>query len=197
MSEKIIMYDDPNIVEKKMVDLWVVKGKNYGFNSEHNARQDAATHVKCEDCGAPIDKRSYKLICSDCMKKRIHAKFLALPCEELNGQSFFVDDKYYEDLDSFLDDCFNDEIIDIEDVDIYSAEPCEYRQLDIYDYLCDSLPSEDEVDLPEEIIAAADALNAVLKTAKPVCFERGRVRYKLPSEIIEKYKEDFVAMGDI
>ncbi len=27
MSEKIIMYDDPGIVERKMVELWVVKMK--------------------------------------------------------------------------------------------------------------------------------------------------------------------------
>ena len=85
MSEKIIMYDDPGIVEKKMVELWVVKGKNFGFNSEHDARYNACTHVKCNECGTPIRKASY---CSSCWQKKQHEKFLALPCEEWKGQHF-------------------------------------------------------------------------------------------------------------
>lgn len=187
MSEKIIMYNDPGIVEKKMVELWVVKGKNFGFNSEHDARYNACTHVKCNECGTPIRKASY---CSSCWQKKQHEKFLALTCEEWGGEPFFANDRYYADLDSFLDDCANDEILNIEDIEIYSAEPCKYRQIDIYDYQEDSIC--EGADLPEEIIAAADALNAVLKTAKPCCFERGKIRYILPQDVVEEYKREML-----
>ncbi len=38
-----------------------------------------------------------------------------------------------------------------------------------------------------------------VKSGRTVTFEKkeGKIRYKLPRNIIEQYKKDFVAMGDI
>ncbi len=192
MSKKIIMYDDPSIVEKTMVKLWTPKGSAWGWREEHLARYEACTHKPCKECGKPTEK--IRTLCDACRYKKEKEKYLALPCEELDEQSFFAGDNYYNDLDSFIDDCLRDGVVNIEDVELYSAEPCEYPLLDINSFLCDSICEDGEI--PDELIKAADAFNAVIKSTKPVSFTMGRIRYSFPSEIIEQYKEDFAAMGD-
>ena len=109
--------------------------------------------------------------------------------------TLLANDRYYVDLDSFLDDCSHDKSLILRTLRFIPPNPANISSL-IFTIISAIRSLKRTSRLPEEIIAAADALNAVLKEAKPVCFEQGKIRYSLPQDVIEKYKLEMLEVEE-
>jgi hypothetical protein len=175
MPEKIVMFDSPEAATYRTdIKGWVSRtGLFYGDNlsSEHGARWSGCTHMKC-GCGAVIDKG--RLRCRSCQGTMDSTEYYALPMVEWDGKTPVCDfntDKFFFDGESLLD-----WMADLEEGTEVQLVICKERYLHPLDgdEWSDDLPDEGE--LSDEVGAAIDALNVVLKAEGPVSWWPGRER---------------------
>jgi hypothetical protein len=170
-SKAMIMYDSPEAASYRTgIEGWVSSGGHFYGKDEHMARWAGSTHRKCGKCGAVMERNSY---CRPCHDRKMDEKFAGYPVEKWDGVSplcVFDDDTYFFDEDSLLD-----YLADLEDG--YEPRICKcksgYLHLIDADTWCDDLPEDGE--LPAEIEAAIDALNAAIKNAGPVCWYEDKI----------------------
>jgi len=163
MSEKkIVMFDSNEAAKQATVTLW--QSRDGGLSEdERAARYGGCTHVKCKDCGKPVEK--WKIYCSECEHRRAIERWTDMPRAKYDGGMLYSQtlDKYYNDLGEAEDDI--QEYIDSEDISgiaelddlrLVICEPQYARQMD-----------EDYFDLPEDgalsepLLAAMNAFNAI------------------------------------
>jgi hypothetical protein len=183
MSEKkeIIYEDDPRAATKKMVELWVPRGGNYGYRDEKYARYLGATHKKCEECGAPMGIKTGYVICDKCRLKAKKKKWEDAPSRPIAEK----DCCYYSDLlDKYLDD---DDLSDwcdengVGDTDaackallLYHTVETQLNTIDV-DYITEEalydsgFTTEDILD--EETLALIDKLNDKLQNTHTHTYE--------------------------
>lgn len=167
---------------------WVSRtGRFYG-DDERLARWDGCTHVTCDRCGAAVEKSHFR--CGPCGNKDRAERWAKLPLVEWDGETpFCLDDSdhYFFDADSFYDWLFDqnedgdedDQRIRAEDVRLVLCDPVHYRPIDA-DYWYDDMPEDG--DLPDDIAAALDALNAVIRAHKdPAAWFPGKQRIVMPT----------------
>lgn len=155
-KNEIIMMDAPEAAKQVTVTLWQSMGGRL-FNEERLARYDSATHRKCEECGAIVEKAW--LSCPSCRDKRDYERWLAMPRVEYDGKAMLysqANDKYYSDEDEAVCDLEKGE--NLNDLQLVICEPNYARQLDADDF---DLPEDG--DLSQTIIAAMDEYNAKVK----------------------------------
>ncbi len=160
-QEEIVMFDSTKAARfQTNISGWVSRQGHFWGNDERAARYDGCTHVRCEDCGKPVERGW--LICPQCREVRQVKKYKALPREKWNGEDGLYSDafdKYFWSWDDVENYC-EEEMLDIKDLRLVICEPCYLPLLD-GDYGCDELPEDGE--LPDKVIQAIENFNKVIK----------------------------------
>jgi len=190
-KEKIILNTDPEAAREITVTGWVSRDGLFFGKDERAARWSGCTHIVCE-CGKPTPKTYTR--CEECRNKLTRERWLALPLVEWDGESpivMFDDDRYFWSTEDLLDWCY-DEDIKPSTLMLVTCEPHFAREIDA-DYWSDDLP-EDGDELPDDIAAAVDALNKVIRAHKePLCWHPGKQRVVVadPEVIIDADANEF------
>jgi hypothetical protein len=168
-AEKIIFPDDPEAATLQTVTGWVSRNGQFFGSDERIARYAGSTHARCEECGGTASKGW--LVCDDCKGKRDAAKYAALERKKWDGEAMLysdLKDRYYTDLSQADDDLEDGE--SLEKLMLRICEPNYPRQIDD-DYFCDEMTEDG--DLPDDLVAAMDAFNEVVKKSKPLSWSPG------------------------
>ncbi len=172
MTDEMILIDSEEAAKLGTVEGWISRhGRFYGY-CESAARHDGCTHVYCEYCNSPTPKR-FLTICKDCEEKRNIEKYNAMPRKAWDRESPIYsesNDEYFQDEDD-LNDFIEEHECSIESLRLIICEPNLFGILD-ESFFTDDLPEDGE--LPEELEAAIEALNAVIETLPPVSWSPGK-----------------------
>ena len=165
MSEPIILNDSPEAAEQRTVTGWYDRFGQYFGGDERTARWSGSTHVKCSECGAVIEKHRSK--CESCHLKERIALFNTFEVETWDGDTpvvLFGTDRYFFG-ESILDFIADSDPEKDSELHICKCRP-NYLHLVDRDEWVDELPEDG--DLADDVQAAVDALNKVIKKAGPV-----------------------------
>lgn len=181
-NEKVILSDAPDAA--KLVHLNLPDGTSYGegwvsinrrfYTTEAEARNDSATHHKCETCGAINKKGSY---CKPCYAQKSREKYFKKPFQEWDEKSMvvcFEDDKFFDSKEDVLEYC-GDNDIDPEQLMLVICEPNNLTPIN-YDHWQDLMPEDGDGELPKEVEEALKAFNEVLAKQKPISWSAGIYR---------------------
>jgi len=187
-EEKVILYDSPEAAQ--IVSLKLLDGTPYGkgwvsanmrfYTIEHQARTDGATHRKCESCGNINKINRY---CHPCHEKKRHAQYLAKPFMEYDGSSMLTlhdDDRFFMDEDEVREYCVDNDM-QPEDLSLVVCEPNKMSKIDS-GYWADDMPTDGDGELPKEVQAALDALNAIIENQAPISWSAGVYRTTIRNE---------------
>ena len=189
-NEKVIMYDSPEAASIKTVTGWVSSNGQFFGGDEHLARFCGSTHKVCK-CGDVIARNGY---CRKCHEQKKHDQYMAMPSVPWDGEavlSIHDTDVYFFSADSLIDYCV-DNGCRPQDLPLVICVPKFASEIDGSDYFSSHLPEDGE--LPAEIEAAFDALNAVIRACKePLCWYQGKTSVtpeSLPTIEVEQSEGD-------
>lgn len=169
-KEEVVLSTSDAAASIKTVTGWVSRSGRFWGDDERMARYDGCTHGVC-DCGATMDKGYTK--CEACRQTAEIERYNAKPKAEWDGESpLYSDaaDRYFFDNDE-LADFITEHEGNISGLRFVICEPNRARPLD-YDHWGDDLPEDG--DMPAALVAAIDALNAVVATLEPLSYEPGQ-----------------------
>lgn len=167
--EKIVMMDEPGLTELVATYGW--RGdKGFVYPDERSARYSLCTHRPCDACGAPTPKHYLK--CQGCRDIAERERYDAMPKMAWDGVAML----YSEALDEYFQTIWDaeDALEDgqsLDDLMLVICKPNRARPLDA-DYFQDELPEDG--DLPDELKAALDALNAAIEKLPPLSWSPSR-----------------------
>ena len=200
-DEKIVMYDSPEAATRVDMPGWKSRlGHFYPgvhASSEHGARWSGCTHQRC-DCGNIFEHG--RIRCDFCQAKIDSEKYYALPMVEWDEITPVCEDrgdKYFFDKDSLMDEMF----WTLDEAEKRGEEPvmhlvlCEPRYLHQLDGSEWEDDLADEGELSDDVGAAIDALNAVLKAEGPSCWFPGKQRIDVDA-LWKELKEDLAKEAD-
>jgi len=172
--EKIIMYDSPEAAKLVTVTGWTNSDTGFFYvNDESVARWSGCTHVWCKGCGRQTPKSwSY---CKECREMRNNFRYRNFEKVAWDGASpvceFDSDQYFFGGIDEVEEYC--DEFdVDIKDIQLVYCKPIPLPEIDILDHLSDVMADDqNELDIPKEIIEAAEVLNCLLRKAEPMMWE--------------------------
>lgn len=175
-QEEIILASSDEAAQIKTLTGWVDRYGHFWGEDERMARYSGGTHKACEDCGTVYRKNAW---CEPCHEKKKAAQFAAMPRQEWDGVVPLVSfdtDHYFWDADQ-LDIYCEDEGVTPESLRLVICEPRYMSQFEILDHCQDILPEDgDESFIPDEILEAAEKLNAAIKAAtQPVSWTQGKI----------------------
>ena len=172
MTDEMIMIDSDESAKRGTVEGWISRhGRFYG-DCESAARYEGCTHVYCESCNAAIPKHGMT-ICKDCEEKKDIERYNAMPRKAWDRETPLYSeehDEYFfseDELNYFIEE----HECSIESLRLIICEPTRFSTLDA-NYFYDDLPEDGE--LPAELEAAIDALNAVIETLPPGSWSPGK-----------------------
>lgn len=172
-NEEVVLYDSPEAAQFKTVEGWVGRDGSFWGKDEHMARYCGSTHKRCV-CGE-VHSKSYTM-CDDCIEAVRVERYRARPTKDYeDGDVLYSEshDEYFFDLGELFDYIDNaDEPVTIAGLDLLICEPNDFHPLEPRDHFSDILGEDGEV--PDEVEAAFDALNAVLEKAKPPSWSPGK-----------------------
>jgi hypothetical protein len=150
---------------------WVDRHGRFCGDDEKTARYFGSTHRKC-DCGAVIEQRSYCKVCSRLKMTARHKEAEKISWDRETPLYSQIHDKYFFDEDELLD--FMDEcgIKNPDDLELFICNPNYLSQIDS-DYWADDLPEDG--DLPSDVEALLDTLNAAIRAAEPVSWSQSEL----------------------
>lgn len=176
MNEKAIPYDQPDLVRRVTVTGFVDTSGRFWGEDEHMARWCSCTHLRCA-CGDLCEKGW--TACNACHEKKAVERYNALPKTEWDGQSFIYSDAhdcYFDDYDQLIDHLreIQDESpsVTVEDLRLVICKPNMAREIDGLDHFSDDLSEDGE--LPAELDAALETLNAVIRKTPPLSWSPGK-----------------------
>ena len=176
----MIMYDSDDAAHIQTVSGWVSStGKFYG-NDEHFARIAGCTHRRCENegCTNIVEKRY--TACDKCREDKKDKEFDELPKVHWDGETplmMYDSDVLFFDRTELYDFCY-DHDIQASDLKVLLCKPVPYPRFDIYDFLY--VTTHEDREIPDEVIAAAENLNAALNKMKPQLWQSTNVAAILP-----------------
>ena len=183
-QEKIVMYDSPEAATYKTgIEGWVSRDGFFWGKDEHMARYSGSTHKKCKECGTVYSKQSY---CDFCQAKKETEKYYAMPMIEWDETSPVCEwhnDKYFWDKEEVLEYMYemmeDAKSLGCEaEVQLVLCEP-HYLHLLSGEEWSDDIAEDNEGELPDEVEAAIDVLNAVIKSQGPTCWYPGKQRINM------------------
>jgi len=179
MKKEIILYDESKATYRKDIKGWVSSNGNfYGDNidSQHLARWDGCTHIKCKDCGVPIVKHGYT-ICKDCSRKRDIKCYNEREKKPWDGKAMLYSeqtDRYYRDLEEAIDDAgiWGHTLDDMRLVICVPNNPRDVT-LDLWD---DCMPENDDdgACFSKEFHEALNRLNEIIEKHDPISWSPGK-----------------------
>lgn len=149
---------------------WVDRHGRFWGDDEQMARYSGSTHRKCE-CGSIIKQRSF---CEYCSRLKEAARYkeaekITWDCETpLYSQ---IHDKYFFNKDELLDFMHECQAENPDELELFICEPNYLSQLDS-DHWHDDLPEDGE--LPGDVEAALDVLNAAIRSSAPASWSPGK-----------------------
>ncbi len=146
----------------KNIEGWVSnKGHFYGIDEEQ-ARWDGCTHVTCEDCGEPVDKKRHRTCCETCINKRDDERYFARPEKKWDGEeplfSYLLDEYFFSEEDML--DHMDWAGVKAKDLKLVICEEEEVLFLEA-DYWDSSLP--DGYEIPDNVQDIIDQLNDAMQ----------------------------------
>ncbi|PVX86438.1 hypothetical protein [Paraburkholderia unamae] len=176
MTEKVIPIDQPDLVRRVTVTGFVSTDGHFYGDDERLARYASCTHVRC-DCGTLVHKGW--MACDACREKKDIERYAALPKVEWNGDGFIYSDacdryfQSYEEVVDYLRDAIADDPeFTVESLRLMICEPNMAREIDGNEHFSDDLPEDGEI--PPELEAAFEALNAVIRKQPPLSWSPGK-----------------------
>jgi len=174
---KIVMYDDPNIVQLKEVKGWVGKDGRFYGNNEHLARHANSTHKKCECGNIMVKGYSY---CNDCSTKKAKENFLKLPIGEWDGKSMMCEyngERFFSDMDEVIEYLEDNDILP-EDAEIVLCEKQVFLNEVNFDELNEEYCTEENGAsyYHPEIAEKVEELNELIRKAEPKLWFRTNKR---------------------
>lgn len=161
-GEPIILNTSNEAAQQVTAIGWMSRtGRFYG-DDERMARWDGCTHIACA-CGEPVEKTW--LACDACRRIKDAERWNSFPLVEWDGETpFFTfdSDNFFSDVDAFYEWCLDNEA-DPSSVRLVLAKPRKFAEVDS-EYWCDDLPEDG--DLPDDIAAAVEHLNTVIRAHK-------------------------------
>lgn len=149
---------------------WMDREGRFWGNDENMARYSGSTHKHC-DCGAVIDRRSY---CEACARSRDIEKYQSAKKLEWDHKTPLysqIHDEYIFDTDDLANLMEEAEVTDPEELELFVCKPNYLSEIES-DHWADDLPEDGE--LPSEVEAALEVLNAVIRKAEPVSWSPGK-----------------------
>jgi len=183
-QEKVVMYDSDEAATQQTVTGWVDRGGRFWASDEHMARYCGSTHTVCKNNPEhPVHRTN--AWCDVCRDESRAAKYASMPQKAWAGEPLvlFDVDTYFFDEES-LRDYLLDPDIDLADVKLCICEPNYPRELDPSDVFCDDLPEDGEIN-DDQLQAAFDLLNEMIRKAGPLSWSEGGYRAALPLEFID------------
>jgi len=173
VAKQVIHYASPEAASIQTVTGWVSSNGQFWGNDEHMARWAGCTHLACKGCGTPIEKNGWT-ICGECRQKKDDADFDALERRPWDGKDTLYSetyDAYFFSAEDVLER-MDDEGCSVDDLRLRICTPNYASEIE-GDQWSDDLPEDGE--LPAELEAAMDALNAVIKKLPPLSWSPGKV----------------------
>jgi hypothetical protein len=184
-QKPIIMFDAPEAASLKTVTGWVSADGRFFGADENLARYCGAIHRRC-DVNPDHDIYEVNSYCKACHYARRQAKFAAMPIKEWAGEPLviFDGDQYFFDEDS-LRDYLVDSDMELADLQLCICEPNYPSQIDPADHFCDDLPGDGEI-RDDQLLAAFDLLNEMIRQAEPLSWSEGEYAAQLPQSLIDE-----------
>ena len=149
---------------------WMDREGRFLGNDEKTARYCGSTHRHCY-CGEVIPRDSY---CKACNRKNDLEKYRTAKRIEWDGKAPLysqIHDKYLFDKDELIDFMHECEVTDPDDLELFVCKPNYLSEIES-DHWADDLPEDG--DLPSEVEAALEVLNAAIRKAGPVSWSPGK-----------------------
>lgn len=184
-QKPIIMFDSPEAASLQTVTGWLSADGRFFGNDENLARYCGATHRRCD---AHPEHQIYEVnsYCKECHQQRRQAKFAAMPIKEWAGEPLviFDGDQYFFDEDSLRDYLIESDIA-LADLQLCICEPNYPSQIDPADHFCDDLPEDGEI-RDEQLVAAFELLNEMIRKSEPLSWSEGKFAAALPQAFIDE-----------
>lgn len=175
---KVIMYDDPALVEPVTVQAFKGVDGNV-YMTESAARWTCCTHVRCDNCGGQAPRGW--LLCDNCRKAVQIDRYNQLDKQEWDGKTPLYSeshDEFFFDEDS-VRDFLCEALCTTASMRFVICKPINLSEVDA-DHWEDELPDGDGP-LPSEVQAALDKLNEAIR-------EHGKAVSCEPSKVAATFK---------
>ena len=184
-QKKVIMYDAPEAASIQTVTGWVsADGRFFGEN-EDLARFCSATHRRCKN-DPEHPAHEINGYCYQCHKERRDQVFAAMPTKEWADEPLvdFDGDNYFFDAES-LRDYLVESDVNLSDLRLCICEPNMPREIDPSDVFMDDLPEDGEI-LDDQLSAAFDLLNEMIRQSGPLSWSQGKYAVVLPKAFLDE-----------
>lgn len=166
-----IFQDSPDSATYRTnISGWVDRHGRFWGSNERGARESGATCGRCDSCGS-ITRKYYRL-CDPCAAKNRSLKYAQMDkvvwdretpiFSQTHDRFFFSEDD--------LRDYINDNEVSVESLELFLCQPKYLDQIDD-DYWSESLPEDGE--LPDDVQAALDNLNSVIRNSDASVWFKG------------------------
>ena len=183
--KQVIMYDAPEAASLQTVTGWVTADGRFFGQDENLARFCGATHRRCEN-NPDHQVHEIRGYCAQCYSEKRAKVFAAMPTKDWAGEPLvnFDGARYFFDADS-LRDYLIDSAVNLADLRLCICEPNMPQELDPNDIFCDDLPEDGEIH-DDQLLAAFDLLNEVIRKAEPLSWSQGKFAVVLPQVFIDE-----------
>ncbi|MDD0974935.1 hypothetical protein [Pseudomonas fontis] len=188
-EEKVVMYESPEAASFQTVTGWVDPSGRFWGNDEHMARYCGSTHRHCEkNPEHPIRATSGR--CETCHSESRATKFEAMPKRVWAGEPItdYDGDRYFFDEEDLCDYLVDYEI-DLGDLKLVFCTPNYPGQIDPNDHFCDDLPEDGELH-DEQILAAFELLNEMIRKSPPLSWSPGNEAVELSQSFLDMIKHE-------
>ncbi|MCE0850717.1 hypothetical protein LU689_12425 [Pseudomonas asiatica] len=183
-KEKVVMYESPEAASLQTVTGWVDAGGRFWGKDEHMARYSGSTHRQCEQNPEhPIHTTGRG--CPACHEERRAENYAAMPKRVWAGEPIteYDGDRYFFDQDDLRDYLIEYEI-DLAELKLVFCTPNYPSQIDPNDHFCDDLPEDGEIS-DDQLLAAFDLLNEMIRKSPPLSWSPGKEAVELPKTFID------------
>ena len=184
-EKQIIMFDGPEAASLKTVTGWVSADGRFFGQDENLARFCGATHRRCKNNpDHPVHEvRGY---CNQCHSEKRAEVFAATPTKDWDGEPLvdFDGDHYFFDADS-LRDYLIDSDISLQELRLCICEPNMPHEIDPSEVFSEDLPEDGEL-RDDQMVAAFDLLNEMIRKAEPLSWSQGKFAVLLPQAFIDE-----------
>ena len=174
LENKVIDYNEPNLVEKKSISLWVTKDGRC-FSEEKDARYFACTHRKCQFCDNLTEK--YRLYCRECETSKLFEKFNSYESKDWDGitplYEIFADVYVWDENDLY--NLAEDLGMDEKELSLVFCQKVHQNLINIEDVI-DLDNVEEDIDVHTEIILAVNKLNEAIEKYEPLLWEPSKIK---------------------